>query len=74
MQGLRLVRLKGIKRIHRFSGSMLQGLRHIKAEGSKEVSQDFSFSVAGTETCKGCRKEGSWVFRFNVAGSATCKV
>ena len=39
--------------VHRFSGSVLQDLRHVKAEGSKEGSQIFRFSVAGSETFKG---------------------
>ena len=38
---------------HRFSGSVLQGLRLVKAEGSKEGSQVFRFSVAGSETSNG---------------------
>ena len=66
MQGLRLVKaegrrfhkfsgsvLKDLRLVHRFSGSVLQGLRLVKAEGSKESSQDFRFSVAGSETYKG---------------------
>ena len=40
-------------RVHRYSGSVLQGLRFVKAEGSKESSQVFRFSVVGSETCKG---------------------
>ena len=36
-----------------FSGSMLQGHRHLKAEGSKEGSLVFWFSVADSETYKG---------------------
>ena len=45
--------LKGVRKFHRFSGSVLQGLRLVKADGSKEDSQVFRFSVAGFETCKG---------------------
>ena len=39
--------------VHGFSGSVLQGLRLVKAEVSKEGSQVFWFSVAGSEICKG---------------------
>ena len=39
--------------VYRFTGSVLQGLRRVKAEGSKESSQIFRFSVAGSETFKG---------------------
>ena len=46
-------RLKGVKRVHWFSGSVLQGLRHVKAEWSKGGLQVYRFSVAGSETCKG---------------------
>ena len=45
--------LKGVSKFHRFSGSVLQGLRHVTADGSKEGSEVFRFSVAGFETCKG---------------------
>ena len=45
--------LKGVRRVHRISSSVLQGLRLVMAEGRKDVSQVFRFSVAGSETCKG---------------------
>ena len=45
--------LKGLRLVHRFSGSVLQGLRHVKAEGSMEGSYVFRFSVAGSESSKG---------------------
>ena len=38
---------------HRISGSVLQGLRLVKAERGKEGSLVFWFVVAGSETCKG---------------------
>ena len=45
--------LKGVRRFHRFSGSVFQGLRLVKAEGSKEGSHVFRFSDAGSESSRG---------------------
>ena len=53
MQRLRLAEAKGVRRVYRFSGSVLQPLRLVKAEGSKEVSLVSWFSVADSETYKG---------------------
>ena len=53
---------------------MLQGLRLENAEGSKEGSQVFRFSVAGLRLVKAeGSKGGLQVYRFSVAGSETCK-
>ena len=64
----------GVRKVLGFSGSVLHGVRLVKAEGSKGVHKFSGLVLQGVRLVKAeGSKVGSQVFRFNVAESETSK-